>query len=199
MPTLIADRPPRPRAPQLFGQVRARLAISFALALCILTSAVALPPHSASAATPSARPASDFTLTAQQVTIDGLRINGVGPAPGDRASRPTLRLSIIQALAQQLLLQAPSPGSRLTVGCPTNCVLAGRPAQLYVLELTATPVVAGIPTVPITLTPTSPLPPPEALGLLQLPRLTFRDFRARLTLLTGDVLQTPATRIVVAP
>ena len=176
-----------------------RLAIPLALALCILTSAVALPPDSASAATPAASPASEFTLTAQQVTIDGLRINGVGPAPGDRANRPTLRLSITQALAEQLLLQAPLPGSRLTVGCPTNCLLAGRPAQLYVLELTATPVVAGIPTVPITLTPTFPLPPPQALGILQLPRLTFRDFRARLTLVTGDVLQTPATRIVVTP
>jgi hypothetical protein len=169
-----------------------------ALALCILTSAVALPPDGASAATPAATRASEFTLTAGEVTIDGLRINGVGPAPGDPANRPALRLSISQALAQRLFLEALLPGSRLTVACPTNCLLAGRPAGLYVLELTATPVVAGIPTVPITLTPTRPLPPPAALGILGLPGLTFRDFRARLALVTGDVLQTPATRIVVA-
>jgi hypothetical protein len=160
-------------------------------------SAAGLPTDSARASVPARE--REFTLSAREVTIDGLRVNGVGPAPGDPRNRPTLRLIAVQAFAQQLLLQAPLVGRRFTVTCPTNCLLAGRPARLYVLELTATPVVAGIPTVPITLAPNRPVPPPAALGILQLPRLTFRDFRARLTLVTGDVLQIPATRAELLP
>lgn len=154
----------------------------------------------AAAAAPGPAPATgEFVLTAAEITIDGLRIEGTGPAPGDPRQRTTLRLSATRAVATGLAVTAPVPQRQLVISCPTNCYLAGRPARLYALELTATPVVAGVPLVPITLSPTFPLPPPAALGILQLPRLTFRDLTARLVLVTGDVIATPATRIDLLP
>ena len=168
--------------------------------MCLLLLAISLQTDNPSAdAASGAAPGSEFTLSTAEITVDGLRIEGTGPAPGDRQQRPALRLSALQARARQLVVQAPAPAGQLTISCPANCLIAGRPARLYVLELTAIPVVAGIPTVPITLTPTSPLPPPQALGILQLPRLTFRDLRARLTLVTSDLVATPTTRIAQLP
>jgi hypothetical protein len=167
------------------------------IVVSVLLVAVGLQTDTAIAAAAPRPAAGEFTLTAAEITIDGLRIEGTGPAPGDDRQRTTLRLSALQALATQLAVQAPaaSPGRRVAITCPADCLIAGRPARLYVLELTATPVVAGIPTVPITLSPTFPLPPPAALGILQLPRLTFRDLRARLVLITSDLVATPATRV----
>jgi hypothetical protein len=174
------------------------------LAICVLLLAIGLQndtptADAAQAAAPGPAAAGEFTLTAAEITIDGLRIEGTGPAPGDPQQRTTLRLSALRALARQLAVQAPAPAGRLAISCPADCLVAGRPARLYVLELTATPVVAGIPTVPITLSPTFPLPPPAALGILQLPRLTFRDLRARLTLVTSDLVATPTTRVDLLP
>jgi hypothetical protein len=168
--------------------------------VCVLLLAIGLQTDTATAdaAAPAPGPAGEFTLSAAEITIDGLRIEGTGPAPGDPRQRATLRLSALQAVARQLAVQAPAPAGLLAITCPADCLVAGRPARLYVLELTATPVVAGIPTVPITLRPT-PLPPPDILGILQLPRLTFRDLRARLTLVTSDLVATPATRIALLP
>lgn len=166
------------------------------IAACVLLVALGLQTDTAIAdAAPSPGPAGEFTLSAAEITIDGLRIEGTGPAPGDPRRRTALRLSALQAVARQLAVQAPAPAGRLAITCPANCRVAGRPARLYVLELTATPVVAGIPTVPITLSPTFPLPPPDALGILQLPRLTFRDLRARMVLVTSDLVATPGTRV----
>lgn len=173
------------------------------IAICVLLLTIGLQTDTtnahaaiaAPAAAPRAGAAGEFTLTAAEITIDGLRIEGTGSAPDDNRQRTTLRLSALQALARQLAIQAPAPAGRLAITCPADCLIAGRPARLYVLELTATPVVAGIPTVPITLSPTFPLPPPAALGILQLPRLTFRDLRARLVLVTSDLVATPATRV----
>jgi len=187
---------PTPDLPRRWTATWARIAI------CVLLLVVGLPTDTATAtAAPAAAPASagEFTLSTAEITIDGLRIEGTGPAPGDPQQRTTLRLSALRALARQLAVQAPAPTGRLAITCPADCLIVGRPARLYVLELTATPVVAGIPTVPITLSPTFPLPPPEALGILQLPRLTFRDLRARLTLVTSDLVATPATRIDLLP
>jgi hypothetical protein len=169
------------------------------LLVCAVLLAAGLQVCHGSSAAAAAPLAGEFVLTAGEITIDGLRIEGTGPAPGDPQQRATLRLSADHALATQLAVAAPVPQRQLVITCPANCYLAGRPARLYVLELIATPVVAGIPLVPITLSPTFPLPPPAALGILQLPRLTFRDLRARLVLVTGDVIATPATRIDLLP
>jgi hypothetical protein len=170
------------------------------IAVCVLLVAVGLQAHTtrsdaSDAAAPRPAVAGEFTLTADEITIDGLRIEGTGAAPSDDRQRTTLLLTARQALATQLAVQAQAPAGRLVITCPADCLIAGRPARLYVLELTATPVVAGIPTVPITLSPTFPLPPPAALGILELPRLTFRDLRARLVLVTSDLVATPATRV----
>ena len=117
------------------------------------------------------------------------------PHPATTGDGRRYAASARQALATQHAVQALAPAGRLAITCPADCLVAGRPARFYVLELTATPVVAGIPTVPITLSPAVPLPPPAALGILQLPRLTFRDLRARLVLVTSDLVATPATRV----
>lgn len=138
-------------------------------------------------------PPGQFVLTATELVIDGLRIEGSGPAPHAASDRPALRLAADQVIGQQLAVSAPLAGRTLAVWCPARCRLVGRPARLYVVELTATPVVAGLPTAPITLTPSAPTP--ALLALLRLPRLTLRDVRGRVVLLTGAELATPRARI----
>lgn len=185
MSTSIGTRRPR--------HVRPGLLIALTIAALLLAGAPSPQAQQSSASQLVAAPDGQFILTATELVIDGLRIEGGGPAPQASSDLPALRLAADQAISQQLAVTAPLAGRTLALRCPARCRLVGRPARIYVLELTATPVVAGLPTTQITLTPSTPTP--TLLALLRLPRLTLRDVRARLVLLAGAELTTPRTGI----
>lgn len=185
MSTSVGTRSPR--------RVRAGVLAAITVAALVVPGAPGSRAEPSFSGQPVEVPAGQFVLTAAELVIDGLRFEGSGPAPQAASGRPALRLAVDQAIGRQLAVSAPMAGRTVAVRCPARCRLAGRPARLHVVELTATPVVAGLPTAPITLTPSTPAPTLSA--LLRLPRLTLRDVRGRLVLLTGAELTTPQARI----
>lgn len=177
---------------------RRRAPVSSIVAL----ATVMLLAHAAATTPPGAFPsqgrtatASDtgFEVTADSLVIDGLRIEGNGTDPTSTTGKPTLDLAADRAVGEELAIAADTTGRTLTVSCPTRCRLAGRPVRLHVIELTATPVVAGLPLVPITLSASTPAP--ALLELVRLPHLTLRDVRGRLALITADEVETENARV----
>ncbi|MFG1638523.1 hypothetical protein [Pseudonocardia alni] len=134
-----------------------------------------------------------FEVAATSLVIDGLRIEGNGTAPGPSGGEPTLNLSADKAVGEELTIAAGVADRTLTISCPATCRLTGQPVRLHVVELTATPVVAGLPLVPITLGASTPAP--DLLALVRLPQLTLRDVRGRFALITADEVETVSTRI----
>lgn len=169
--------------------------------LVVLVTVVLLA-HSATSARSNPVPAPErattasdtgFEVTATSLVIDGLRIEGSGTAPTSTTGEPTLDLATDQAVGEELTIAAGITDRTLTVSCPARCRLTGQPVRLHVIELTATPVVAGLPLVPITLSASTPAP--ALLELVRLPQLTLRDVRGRLALITADEVETDGARV----
>ncbi|CAM01295.1 hypothetical protein A8924_2388 [Saccharopolyspora erythraea NRRL 2338] len=138
-------------------------------------------------------------MTGTRLKLSGVRYRG--PADRDVQGRPmrTLHFTVdgleITDLVQRGLLgngkvqkAAGRPGG-------TSTVTEG-PVELYTLQLSGTLAVAGLPLVPVTLSPES-LPAPNLdLGFLRLPEITFTDVVARNTDLSGGTLRIPGATIV---
>lgn len=165
-----------------------------AVALQALTASPIDPPDGTPSPVPTVTTTdTGFQVAATSLAIDGLRIEGNGTAPTSTTTGPTLNLAAEQAVGEDLEIAAGITDRTLAVNCPTRCRLTGRPVRLHVIELTATPVVAGLALVPITLNASTPAP--TLLELARLPHLTLRDVRGRLALITADEVETGETSI----
>lgn len=161
----------------------------------VATAVTSTPPHAPPAADRTAAAGvTGFAVTATSLVIDGLRIEGGWTAPvSSTTAEPTLNLAADRAVGEELTIAAAITDRTLEVSCPARCRLAGRPVRLQVVELTATPVVAGAALVPVTLSASTPAP--ALLELVRLPQLTLRDVRARLALITADEVDTAGARV----
>jgi hypothetical protein len=159
---------------------------------------VKLPTGPASTSQPG--PGREWTLTASNLTLNGVRYQGYSDQQVAGQTVKTLHFTVsslqITNLVQRGMLGngqnvrvAAAPGSVSTV---TN-----GPIELYTANLSGTLSVAGFPVAPITLSPDSLLLPDLDLGFLKLPSITFKNATVRNVDLDGGTLFIPGADITL--
>ena len=139
-------------------------------------------------------------MTSSRLKLSGVRYRGYADRDVRGGSVRTLHFTVdrleITDLVQRGLLgngrvqkAAGAPGSVSTVG--------DGPIELYTQQLTGTLAIAGMPFVPVTLSPDSLLLPNLDLGLLELPEMTFTDVTTRNADLSGGTLRIPGAAITL--
>lgn len=146
-------------------------------------------------------PGRTWTLTADQLTLEGSRFHGTSQEQVDGRAVTTLHFTAdrlrVKSLEQRSdlgngreLRVASAPGAESTVSGPV---------EMKVRKLSGTLDVGGFPLVPVVLSAETMAPPDVDLSFLQLPTLTFDDVTVRNVDLSASQLHVPGARIGLQP
>lgn len=146
-------------------------------------------------------PGRTWTLTADQLTLEGSRFHGTSEEQVDGQAVTTLHFTAdrlkVKSLEQRSdlgngreLRVASAPGAESTVSGPV---------EMQVRKLSGTLNVGGFPLVPLVLSAETMAPPDVDLSFLQLPTLTFDDVTVRNVDLSASQLHVPGARIGLQP
>ncbi|GAA2802071.1 hypothetical protein [Saccharopolyspora taberi] len=154
-----------------------------------------LPPAEATGTAPG--PGRIWTMTGSRLKLSGIRYRGVADQDSGAGPVRTLHFTVDRLEITDLVQRGRLGNGRVVraAGAPGGVSTVSGPAELYTVQLTGTPEIAGVPLVPITLSPDSLLLPNLDLGLLKLPELSFTGVTTRSTDLSGGTLRIPGATV----